>query len=455
MKNLKKILSIFIILMMLTSMSFAAIDNEPATIVSGNGVGAESALYFIEYIEPQDIPINPAFARQNLDGINVSDLTLQEFSRFFIWLEKQGFDAEAEGVNLIYIDDDLQTIPNAWVFTTSDYRPILEESKISNKIEGEAQNETIISRVWLMVSKSAQNERKQQFEMVAQDEIVKDGMISYLSDFEQKYPVRNVQAGYVTFITVENKGVLLSSVSEEDIQMLNTISDAVIDEAFSERDSIITSNWGSSNPDVHAEMSKYAAQRAGFNSTFVNIISTNASKPDKVSLALIIGFNNIPLYAHYYNPLTGFGGAKDSMNKCISKMLNTSVTTEKAEYLSYASHFVCDLSMPLHTSMANEQAIEYLHSKPHLDYESYVGQNWANGEKFGYYSQVESAQYANYNPDTYSVSLATSSNQYGATLWDCALNNNYNNTLKLITIYCIVDGQIHLNSLMQYGKNKI
>ncbi|MDR2944242.1 MAG: hypothetical protein LBU81_04065, partial [Methanosarcinales archaeon] len=319
-------------------------------------------------------PLNPAFSKEILNGINVSEATLQEFSNFFVWLEEQGIDPKAEGVHLIYVDDDLQTIPNSWVFMLSDYKPTLEASK----------------------DKSVEADMK-----------TKDEMISYLSNFEKKYPVKQVDTGLVTFITVENKEVLLAEISEQDIRMLENISDAVIEESLSKRNEVLVSNWTSGvngAPNMHEDMSRWAAEKAGFNSSMSNRIGSYADEPDDpenmtydlsisgddpnldndwygLNLEKIVESN----YNHYYDPTLylpdlvdppnqpilqyildyylsppydGTGGAPNQISKYIQRAaVTSSPVNQRAVNLSYASHFICDMSMPLHTEDAVFQAI--------------------------------------------------------------------------------------------------
>jgi hypothetical protein len=99
-------------------------------------------------------------------------------------------------------------------------------------------------------------------------------------------------------------------------------------------------------------MSGWAAEKAAdktklyYNSSMIDIIRGNASKPDD------FGFPNIPNYDHYYNPSNGVGGAPSRMGVQLSWMNNSYPGYDKAMYLSYASHYMCDMSMPLHTDKA-------------------------------------------------------------------------------------------------------
>ncbi len=95
----------------------------------------------------------------------------------------------------MYVDDDLKVIDNYWVFAT---RP---ESK-------ERYNERI------------QNSKS--------NDPSPDEMIGFLKEFDERYPVKYVRTGVALFITVENKEVLLSEISEEDIQMLKVISNILV-----------------------------------------------------------------------------------------------------------------------------------------------------------------------------------------------------------------------------------
>lgn len=62
--------------------------------------------------------------------------------------------------------------------------------------------------------------------------------------------------------------------------------------------------------------------------------------------------------------------------------------------LSYASHYMADLSMPLHTNYATRQVHGYLYSLwdeghiAHFAYENdYVGANWTTGHNFNQFAK--------------------------------------------------------------------
>ena len=183
MKFKKNILPIFIILIILISMFTLVMGSE----LKDGMENTDKTDY--ELMEIEDYPIDEAFSKENLDGVNVSEYTLRVFSRDIEKASMMGLDIA--DVNIIYVDEDLKVIPDAWVFACSSDLKLMIYSILSS-------NES-------------------------------DDLLQYLKDFEQKYPTKYVKAGHVTFITVENKDAMLSELSQEDIQMFRKIADAVLD----------------------------------------------------------------------------------------------------------------------------------------------------------------------------------------------------------------------------------
>lgn len=247
-----------------SSDSEISIYNLTNTSLNDSLAGTEKQ--FAEVIEYKKVPIDKAYSKNKLQNINVSNGTLEAFSRFELFLAKQNVDPEAENISIMYIDDDLRAIENYWIFAA---RPESKERRIE-KIQN---------------SKSTNPSSEE--------------MIAFLKQFDEKYPVKYVHTGVALFITVENKDVLLSEISKEDIQMLQNISNILLNESSVKSNEIITSNWGSSNPNLHGDMSGWAAEKAGFSSNYANIISNNAAAPDFFSTSSDIIERN---YNHYYNP---------------------------------------------------------------------------------------------------------------------------------------------------------
>ncbi|MBO4301957.1 hypothetical protein J5839_01240 [Methanosarcinaceae archaeon] len=94
----------------------------------------------------------------------MSDSALEAFSRFGVWLEKEGIDAEAENINIMYIDDDLRNIDGYWVFAS---RP----------------------------------ESREHYTDIIRDAKTKDNsadeMIAFLNEFDQKYPVKSAVCSFI------------------------------------------------------------------------------------------------------------------------------------------------------------------------------------------------------------------------------------------------------------------
>lgn len=401
-------------------------------------------------IKYEKIPIDDAYSRDKLGDINVSDGILEAFTRFGLWLDEKNVDVVAENITLVYVDDDLKVIENYWVFAS---RPESRESRLE-KI------------------KNSKNKNPSSEEMVA-----------FLQKFDEKYPLKYVHTGVVLFITVENKEALLSEISEEDLQMLEAIKNVILEKKSMDL------KWGSSNPNVHLDMSGTAAKKVGFNEYYINIIANNAAVPDDVDfIENIDGFdiaisltppfyvlNGLVLntaeyfylknYNHYYNPTNGFGGAIDSIEWMYYKILIPGPKENKSANLSYSSHYMADLSMPLHTNYATTQAIASLFGtydeEPHFTYENdYVGANWTTGYNFSQYSKNENSYYPIYDLEAHSEYLANFSYAFSEAAWDCGVdiaNGTYTPSSSEFeaTQYCIIEGQRSLNGLMLNGRQLI
>ena len=184
MKFKKNIFSFFLILIMLTSMSLPVFGSPtPAILVGGDKAGGDSDDVLA------DIPINDAYSKENLGDIFVSKSTLRSFSR-----DLSEDEEEFARMNYSYIDEDL-LFECAWVFAS----PIDIKKVFYETLENSSSNES-------------------------------NDMLQYLKDFDRKYPTKYVKTGHVTFITVENKDVLLSEISDEDIQMFRKISETILKE---------------------------------------------------------------------------------------------------------------------------------------------------------------------------------------------------------------------------------
>ncbi|MDR0766909.1 MAG: hypothetical protein LBE57_00455, partial [Methanosarcinales archaeon] len=437
------------------------IDDEPIAAVSiynsTNGSASRPIIdaeeNFFELTEFKKVPIDNAYSKDKLQNINVSDGTLEAFSRFGQWLDTQNVNAAAEDINIMYIDDDLRVIENYWIFAT---RPESKERYIEIIRESKSRNPS------------------------------PDEMIDFLDRFDERYPVKYVRTGLALFITVENKDALLSEISKEDIRMLEAIRSALLEETRMEL------NWGSSNPNIHADMSRWAAERAGFDPYYVNIISNHAAKPDEVSyidvmLSNIVEFtpsgiliNGILIstveflylknYNHYYNPTAlngnGVGGAPANIEKELNSILTATSKEEKVKHLSYASHYMADLSMPLHTNHAVNQSrwfgLGLLFGQPHFAYENdYVGKNWTTGQtghNFSHFAKNVNGGYIIHDPVAQSKDLANYAYLYSDEAWAAGnllavFGNLYTPPPSLFyaTIFSIDEGQRHMIGLMEYG----
>ncbi|MDR2943503.1 MAG: hypothetical protein LBU81_00170 [Methanosarcinales archaeon] len=414
----------------LTPSIYNSTGSNPANDSANNPI-ADEPEGAVELIEYEKVPIDAAYSRDKLQNINVSDNTLESFSRFGLWLEEQGVDAEAEDINVMYIDDDLRSLEGYWVFAT---RP---ESK----------------EMYIEILQNSKSEN-----------VSPDEMISFLKNFDEKYPVKYVRTGLVLFITVENKEALLSEISEEDKQTLKDISDAILEEASIKGNEVITSNWGSENPNMHGDMAGWAAEKAGFDPYYADIISDNAAEPDFFSILPNVYERN---YKHYYNPDIEFGGAPESIDNYYNNIGSTGLIDEKYVNLSYASHYMADLSMPLHTNYASQQAANtpfgIFFGQPHFAYENdYVGANWTSGHNFSRFAKDVNSGYLIQNPGLQSKDLADYAYSYSDDAWRCGFylttpGYSYTPTSSefYATAFSIDEGQRYLIGLMHNGHQLI
>ncbi|WNY23915.1 hypothetical protein MmiHf6_12380 [Methanimicrococcus hongohii] len=378
---------------------------------------------FLELVEYKKVPINSAYSKAKLQNINVSDDTLEAFSRFELWLVEQNVDAKAENISIMYIDDDLRAIENYWVFAT---RPESKE----------------------MYLKTMQNSKS--------SDVSSNEMVSFMKKIDEKYPVKYVQTGVALFVTVENKEALLSDFSEKDTMMLENISHVILEESSLKKNEVITSNWGSSNPNLHADMSRWAAEKAGFDTNSVNIISNNANAPDFFSIPDNILERN---YDHYYNPRSNFGGAPIKINEYYHNINSAGSMDAKCLQLSYASHYMADLSMPLHTNYAGDQSTTFFDDLPyHFAYEAnYVGANWTTGHNFSRFAKDVNSGYFMQDPGEAGKALAGYAYLYSDEARICGegISNSASyiptSSIFYATAFCIDEGQRYLIGLMEAG----
>lgn len=393
----------------------------------------------------KDVPINEeSYPREKLQGMNISDDTLKVFSFIEIKAKNEGIDLE-ELRGTPYVDDDLRAIDGYWIFASKpemkeQYLEILKEAQFRSGKDGSS-----------------------------------DELVLFVEKFYEKYPTKYVDAGIVTFITVENKDKMFSELTKEDREMLGKASEAILNELARKRNEEITSKWGSDNPNVHGDMSEKAALFAGFTAAQAEIIKNNSGEPDYFYSLYDCYHTN---YQHYYNPNdllgTGFGGAPERANHYYSEIGLAETTEEKLVKLAYASHYMGDLSMPLHTSHAVIQTVTYVpelfdvdtisildYQPPHFAYESdFVGANWTTGYNFSTYISTNDC-YDFYDPREDCGYLASFTTQLGDQAWNCGFNITRNSsyvpsyTERLYVWAALSEGQCWLNGLMKLSYGQI
>lgn len=273
----------------------------------------------------------------------------------------------------------------------------------------------------------------------------------YLLNLEQRYPAKYVKTGHVTFITVENKEKLASEFTENDQVILQKISDA-IDQNY---DNSIESKWGSSNPNVHADMARWAGERNGVSGANLNAIANNADAPDLSTWNY--GTPGVGrYYDHYYGPVKVgpvtlmLGAAHTKTNQFIQEARKGNNTYVN---IGYATHYMCDISNPLHANKATDQVLTVL-SDQHTKYETYMSGNWTNGQNYSRFAQNVGWQKTITNPTNDVTILSAYSGSYADTVYNCMKNNQFNNSsLFYATIFCVDEGQGYLIGLVQYGLN--
>ena len=136
-------------------------------------------------------------------------------------------------------------------------------------------------------------------------------------------------------------------------------------------------------------------------------------------------------YNHYYNPYAlfglGFGGAPGRCKEYANyaKSYIKLKQYDKAYYnLGIASHYLSDVSQPMHTSGEYQQGWDHVFGNQyHIKYEAYVGNNWVSGRNYRQNVTEVTAVNSITDPSAAVKSMAKFSNPYYAKLWQEITNN--------------------------------
>jgi hypothetical protein len=150
-------------------------------------------------------------------------------------------------------------------------------------------------------------------------------------------------------------------------------------------------------------------------------------------------------YNHYYNPYAlfglGFGGApgrcKEYANYAKSD-IKLKQYDRAYNNLGIASHYLSDVSQPMHTSGEYQQGLDHIFGNQyHIKYETYVGNNWVSGRNYRQKVTEVTTMKSISDPSASVKSLAKFSNPYYALLWKEITNKPDNfdtDNTQIITI---------------------
>ena len=177
----------------------------------------------------------------------------------------------------------------------------------------------------------------------------------------------------------------------------------------------------------------------------------------------------IHCWTHYYNPdyadslIEGYAPTDAKYFADISKANYSSTNYVDAAYnLGYASHFLTDVSNPMHTGQELNQVIDKLFTQhdTHAEYETFVSNNWSSTStyKFGDLVKNNTYYYRVRSPDEATINTATFSHAYVDTLYYHVKNQPgtgfYSDpTVKNITENCVLIAARYTGGLVEYTRD--
>jgi len=189
--------------------------------------------------------------------------------------------------------------------------------------------------------------------------------------------------------------------------------------------------------DVHNDMARLAGVKMGLSTTYTDILRNYASEPD-----------TWPGDVAFHYEISGAAGQAESRAISAQNYIkNLGNPTEGYRQLSYAMHYMSDLSNPYHYS-----PVSLLN---HQKYENNVGDNWHSNNN--YYNSVNSDGYYYYITDVSAAAdnLASVCNQYYSYI-DNEVTidpNNFGNDATLIsdTRTCLIYGDRYDTGLVEWA----
>ena len=189
--------------------------------------------------------------------------------------------------------------------------------------------------------------------------------------------------------------------------------------------------------DVHNDMARLAGVKMGISSTYSDILRNYASEPDTWAGDQVF---------HYQIS----GAANEAEGRAVSAqnyIQNLNNPTEGYKQLSYAMHYMSDLSNPYHYS-----PVSLIN---HGRYETNIGDNWHSGNN--YYNSVNNDGYYYYITDVSDAAnnLASVCNQYYSYI-DSEVTNDPNgfgsdSTLISYTTTCLIHGERYDAGLVEWA----
>jgi len=310
----------------------------------------------------------------------------------------------------------------------------------------------------------------------------KESIKSALKLIWEKYPMKFTKVpnkhGSVTYIGFADEAHDFT-LAEEEQEVLKTVEYILTDA----RETSPQMRW---NSDVHSEFIIHSMNRYGL--SYAQKAGDYSIKPDQwkaVSIPDWIYYTAGPVsgltgstikgainglfhsYSHAYDPnFLGqkFGSAPEYTKKYADIAYNdyrNGQTTDAAENLGYASHFLTDVGNPLHTGMCLQQFADYvlvggdMGKTVHGRYEAYVSRNWDS--KFANCLNTNTC-IGNRDWSEGCKELATVSNGYSDTIYttvhdstNAELDQNAN--LKSCTYNRVLLTAKYTNGLVKYVKD--
>ena len=316
------------------------------------------------------------------------------------------------GIDVIEVDDNLQSaVPYYWVLLISD----------------DDQKQIFISEI----EKSGLSDQDQ------------TELKANLLDIWKKYPMKFEKIGHTTYISpdTKNKEVALTKSEILTLQQMDIIH------SFKDNLTIINPKWAV-NP-CHYDLVYYAALNSGY--------------PDPITAAEHSGDpdNYLPWNSPsmWFNPDWNTGGAPNNAQIWFFQAriyYQSGNINDASVWIGSASHFLTDVSNPLHTGHEAGQFLDkILHPNGddiHSLYESYVSTHWDDFDDYVMGNQY-SYKWDWNGADASTVAVATSSHRFVDTLYTKIYYNragfwNEDYWTREITRVCFMTASQYANGLI-------